>query len=76
MGISVTKLLIILAIIIVVFGTKRLRNLGADLGDAIKGFRSAIKDGENDSAEVKVTEDKAEAKIIDGEISARNNEKV
>jgi len=76
MGISVTKLLIILAIIIVVFGTKRLRNLGTDLGDAIKGFRSAIKDGENDSAEVKVTEDKTEAKIIDGEISARNNEKV
>lgn len=46
MGISVTKLLIVLAIIIVVFGTKRLRTLGTDLGDSIKNFRSAIKEGE------------------------------
>jgi len=46
MGISVTKLLIVLAIIIVIFGTKRLRTLGTDLGDAIKNFRSAIKEGE------------------------------
>jgi sec-independent protein translocase protein TatA len=48
MGISVTKLLIVLAIIVVLFGTKRLRNVGSDLGDAIKNFRLAIKDGENE----------------------------
>ncbi|MEQ1636501.1 MAG: twin-arginine translocase TatA/TatE family subunit [Methylococcales bacterium] len=48
MGISVTKLLIILAIVIIFFGTKRLKNVGSDLGAAIKGFRSAIKDGEDD----------------------------
>ncbi len=47
MGISVTKLLIVLAIILVLFGTKRLRNVGADLGEAIKNFRLAIKDGES-----------------------------
>ena len=46
MGMSVTQLLIILAIVIVLFGTKRLKNLGSDLGGAIKGFRSAVKDGE------------------------------
>ncbi|WP_027156782.1 twin-arginine translocase TatA/TatE family subunit [Methylobacter luteus] len=46
MGISVTKLLIVLAIIIIIFGTKRLRTLGSDLGDAIKNFRSAVKEGE------------------------------
>jgi sec-independent protein translocase protein TatA len=50
MGISVTKLLIVLAIIIVIFGTKRLRTLGTDLGDAIKNFRSAIKEGEEGTA--------------------------
>lgn len=44
MGISVTKLLIVLAIIVVIFGTKRLKNVGGDLGDAIKSFRKAIKD--------------------------------
>jgi sec-independent protein translocase protein TatA len=48
MGISVTKLLIILAIAILFFGTKRLKNVGSDLGEAIKGFRSAIKDGEDE----------------------------
>jgi sec-independent protein translocase protein TatA len=50
MGISVTKLLIILAITIIVFGTKRLKNIGADLGGAIKTFRKAIKDGEEQPA--------------------------
>lgn len=46
MGMSVTQLLIILVIVIVLFGTKRLRNIGSDLGGAIKSFRSAVKDGE------------------------------
>ncbi|GAB4266092.1 MAG: hypothetical protein Kow0065_16910 [Methylomicrobium sp.] len=48
MGMSVTQLLIILVIVIVLFGTKRLRNIGSDLGGAIKSFRSAIKEGEED----------------------------
>ena len=48
MGISVTQLLIVLVIVIVLFGTKRLRNMGGDLGGAVKGFRSAMKDGEGD----------------------------
>jgi sec-independent protein translocase protein TatA len=46
MGISIWQLLIVLAIIILLFGTKKLRNIGGDLGNAIKGFRSAVKDGE------------------------------
>ncbi|WP_020561737.1 Sec-independent protein translocase subunit TatA [Methylosarcina fibrata] len=53
MGISVTKLLIVLAIILVLFGTKRLRNVGSDLGDAIKNFRLALKEGENESSDQK-----------------------
>jgi sec-independent protein translocase protein TatA len=49
-GIGIWQLLIILAIVIMLFGTKRLRTLGSDLGAAIKGFRSTIKtdDGEQD----------------------------
>ncbi|MBM4208076.1 MAG: twin-arginine translocase TatA/TatE family subunit [Gammaproteobacteria bacterium] len=46
MGISVTKLLIVLAIIIVIFGTKRLKDVGGDLGEAIKSFKKAVKDEE------------------------------
>lgn len=79
MGISVTKLLIILAIIIVVFGTKRLRNLGGDLGDAIKSFRSAIKEGESDDEKKAEDENTAEdvgSKTIEGEIISKTKEKI
>ncbi len=77
MGISVTKLLIILAIIIVVFGTKRLKNLGGDLGDAIKGFRSAIKDGEDDGAKTTAEEKIADdAKTLEGEIISKTKDNV
>ena len=43
-GISVWQLLIILAIVIMLFGTKRLRTLGSDLGSAVKGFRKSMSD--------------------------------
>ncbi|PIE44186.1 MAG: twin-arginine translocase subunit TatA [Gammaproteobacteria bacterium] len=46
MGISVTQLLIILGIVLLLFGTKKLRNLGSDLGGAIKGFKKAMNDEE------------------------------
>jgi len=44
MGLGVTELFVILAIVLVLFGTKRLRNIGGDLGSAIKSFRSAMND--------------------------------
>ena len=43
-GISVWQLLIIMVIVLLLFGSKRLRGLGSDLGGAIKGFQKAIKD--------------------------------
>jgi len=43
-GIGIWQLLIILLIVFMLFGTKKLRNLGSDLGGALKGFKSAIKD--------------------------------
>ncbi|KGD62341.1 MAG: sec-independent protein translocase protein TatA [Alcanivorax sp.] len=45
-GISLWQLLIVLVIVIMLFGTKRIRSLGSDLGGAFKGFRDAVKDGE------------------------------
>ena len=45
-GIGLWQLLIVLAIVIMLFGTKRIRSLGSDLGGALKGFRDAVKDGE------------------------------
>ena len=51
-GISIWQLLIILAIVIMLFGTKRLRTLGTDLGSAVKGFRKSMQDdGEAANAE-------------------------
>ena len=47
-GIGIWQLLIILLIVVMLFGTKKLRNLGSDLGGALKGFKSAMKDDEED----------------------------
>lgn len=47
MGISVWQLLIILAIVLVIFGAKRLKSLGSDLGGAIKNFKQSMKDEED-----------------------------
>ncbi|ROR97942.1 sec-independent protein translocase protein TatA [Sinobacterium caligoides] len=52
-GISIWQLLIILAIVIVLFGTKRLKNIGGDLGGAIKGFKKAMNDEEKTEQEKK-----------------------
>ncbi|NPU92346.1 MAG: twin-arginine translocase TatA/TatE family subunit [Gammaproteobacteria bacterium] len=53
MGPSFWQLMIVLAIVLLLFGTKRLRNLGGDLGGAIKGFKKAMGDEEKTAAEEK-----------------------
>ncbi|WP_449545551.1 twin-arginine translocase subunit TatE [Lelliottia amnigena] len=52
--ISITKLLVVAALVVLLFGTKKLRTLGGDLGTAIKGFKKAMND---DDATVKKTAD-------------------
>ena len=69
-GISIWQLLIILAIVLVLFGTKRLRNIGSDLGGAFKGFKSAMKDDKKDESEKL---EKADEKVIDGETVREEN---
>jgi len=49
MGIGIKELLVILAVVVVLFGTKRLKNIGADLAVAVKGFRKVM-DDENGAA--------------------------
>jgi sec-independent protein translocase protein TatA len=49
MGIGTTQLLIIFAIILLLFGGKRLRSLGSDLGEALRGFRKSVKDEDQDN---------------------------
>lgn len=47
-GISPWQLLIVLLIVLLIFGTKKLRNVGGDLGSAIRDFRKGVSDGEKD----------------------------
>ena len=74
MGISIWQLLIILAIVLVLFGAKRLRNVGGDLGGAIKGFRQAMKEEEEPKTNDKI-EDQG-GNVIDGEVTSKKQDKV
>ena len=63
---SIWHWLIVLLIVVMVFGTKKLKNIGSDLGGAVKGFKDGIKDGEQGSSDAaapapaaKVTQDSA-----------------
>lgn len=49
-GISIWQVLIVLGIVILLFGTSKLRNVGSDLGSALKGFKKAIKEEDQDQS--------------------------
>ena len=59
------ELVIILAIVILIFGGKRLKNLGSDLGGAIKGFKSSVKDAETEEEEEEKEAIEVEVEEID-----------
>lgn len=63
-GISIWQLLIILVIVLLLFGTKKLRNIGGDLGGAIKSFKKSVKDGD-DETDSEDKPDETEARIED-----------
>lgn len=70
MSFGIWELVVILLIVALLFGTKKLRTIGGDLGSAVKGFRSAIKDADNDNLE-----DKSESpgEVIDGETHSKED---
>lgn len=74
MGISIWQLLIVLGIIILLFGTKKLRNIGADLGGAVKGFKSAMKDGEKSEPEKTENLENQQGRVIDVEAVKEKNQ--
>ncbi|EDY85742.1 twin-arginine translocation protein, TatA/E family subunit [gamma proteobacterium HTCC5015] len=65
-GISPWQLLIILAIVVLIFGTKKLRNMGSDVGGAVKNFKDAMKEGE----EASKSDDTSQHRVIDGDASS------
>jgi sec-independent protein translocase protein TatA len=75
MGISIWQLVIVLVIVLLLFGTKRLKNIGGDLGGAIKGFRKAVKEGESETtAQTAKLEEQEQGNVIEGE-ATREEEK-
>jgi sec-independent protein translocase protein TatA len=75
MGISIWQLLIILAIVLVLFGAKRLKNVGSDLGGAIKGFKQSMREGEEETSD-KSLEDNDGGNVIDAEVTRHDKDKV
>lgn len=57
MGIGFRELLIILAIALLIFGAKKLRNIGSDLGAAVRGFKKSMNDGDTDESGKKLAQD-------------------
>lgn len=82
-GISVWQLLIVLLIVLLLFGGKKLRSLGSDLGSAIKGFRSSVREGEEEAAAEKrsaeqpkeqIQENQEGGRVINSEASSSKSE--
>jgi len=66
-GISIWQLLIVLVIVLLLFGTKRLKSIGSDLGNAVKGFRSAMSEHEREDTEPKQLEKEAAKRGAEGD---------
>ena len=73
-GISIWQLLIVLVIVLLLFGTKRLKNIGSDLGNAVRGFKGAMKDGEQDTDKQRL-EKSDEESVIQGEVNQKEKDK-
>ena len=77
MGISVWQLLIVLVIVLLLFGTKKLRNIGGDLGGAIKSFRTAMKEGgkqEEATTEPEKLDQEGGGTVIEGEVTKKERD--
>ncbi|MBI3045335.1 MAG: Sec-independent protein translocase subunit TatA [Betaproteobacteria bacterium] len=64
---SIWHWLIVLVVVILIFGTKKLRNLGADLGSAVKGFKDGMKSEEEKAAQAKPEIPPSTGQTIEGE---------
>ena len=76
-GISIWQLLIVLVIVLLLFGAKKLRNVGSDLGSAVKGFKSAMNDGEQNASNkpAERIDSKADDSFIDVEVTKKEESK-
>lgn len=73
-GISIWQLLIVLVIVLLLFGTKRLKNIGSDLGSAVKGFKGAMSDSEKEADKERL-ENASKDDVIEGEVTQKKEQK-
>ncbi len=74
-GIGIWQLVIVLLIVVLVFGAKKIRGLGGDVGAAIKNFKQSMKEGDDEEQQkAKQVEDKA-GTVIDGEVTEKKKQK-
>lgn len=59
-ALSIWHWLIVLLVVVLVFGTSKLRNMGKDLGSAVKGFKEAVGEGEKEAEQAKIVQKKSE----------------
>lgn len=72
---SIWHWLIVLVVVILVFGTKKLGNVGKDLGNAVKGFKEGMKSDEPKAGDESVKQVKDDGKTVEGEAKEKSNTK-
>jgi sec-independent protein translocase protein TatA len=72
-GLSIWHWLIVLVVVVLIFGTKKLRNIGQDLGGAVKGFKEGMKTSEETPAETPAPTQQIPGKTIDAEVKKEPN---
>ena len=75
MGISIWQLLIVLVIVLLLFGTKKLRNIGGDLGGAIKNFKGSMKDGAEQAEQTAEQLKEESGAVIEGEVASKEHDR-
>ncbi len=70
-GLSIWHWVIVLVIVLLVFGTKKLRHIGEDLGGAVKGFKEGMKTADDKSTDAVPPQPAAGAQIIEGEVKEK-----
>jgi sec-independent protein translocase protein TatA len=74
MGIGMRELLIILLVVLVVFGAKKLRTIGSDLGAAVKGFKKSMNDGDAEESVRQIKQEAADAEFPEAETKASSGQ--
>jgi len=75
-GLSIWHWLIVLLVVVLIFGTKKLRNIGQDLGGAVKGFKEGMKGPDGEPVADPAVQPQVSGKTIDGEVKRETSNKV